>query len=361
MKEVKISNLQYGLLVFTFFFGSTLIYNPAESTKTDAWITMILGTIGGLVLITMFLYIAKLNSGKTLTEILENCFGKVFGKVISIYYIIFYLYKSSLNTRLFVGFMNSVSFTETPVIVIFIVLSIATLYSARGGLTVIGKTSEILAPLLLLSSLIISTSIFTIKDFTSFTPILLEIAPVIKSAVNLLSTVFGDIFIFLLITPYINSKNGLFKTTYWVTFIFFLIVESSILRNIIVVGPLMGTLTYTSHVSAQLIPTINIEPIIDISLLIGVGFKIVICLYAVSKITADIFKLEEYKPILTAFAVLNIALGYIILPKNADVFIDWTKSYGQDFIAFLPDLFFPLLMLVISIVKNRKKTQDVCA
>ncbi len=356
MKEAKISNFQLALLIFAVFYGSIAITNPAFGAKSDAWIAVIIGFIGGLILVTMFLYVSKLNSGQTLTEILENCFGKVLGKIISICYILFYLYKSSINTRLFGGFMAGSSYTDTPIIVLYIAFSIGVLYCLRGGLSNIGRVSEILVPIIPISAIVISTSIFTMMDFSGFTPVLEDITPVIKSAFRIISIIFGDIFICLFIIPYTNNENGRFKATYWTILSFEVLLMLLTVRNIIVVGPsLMVKMTYPSSVAAQMIPSININPLIDISLLVGAGLKVVILLYAVSKIISDLFRLEEYKPIQTALVILNIALAYCVLPQNGAVYPIWSKSYGDDIIAFPFHVLLPLIILIISIIKNRKK------
>lgn len=359
MKKSKISNIQLSLLAIGFFHGSTTIANPAIGAKRDSWIAIIIGTIGGFLLVTMYLYISKLNNGRSLSEIIEYCFGKICGFILCFFYILYFLYKAMLNARYFGEFMVTVSYPETPLIVLLSILIICTVYMVRSGLAVIGKTSEILVPLLPLAIFTVTLSLLNLSDFTGLKPVLLEITPVLVAAVDIMTSIFGDFIIFLMILPYTNNEKGRFKASYIALVITGLLLAIITTRNIQIIGPtLLEFVAYPSHIAAQMIPGISIDPLVDMNLLFGGGYKVGICLYAICRITADLFRLKEYKPLVSAYGLLIVVSSILIFP-DAIQMQRWSKAYISIFLSLPFQLLFPVLLLVITIVKNKRKTDGL--
>ena len=358
MENVKLSNIELGLLTLGFLYGSSAISNPAMEAKRDAWFALILSWIIGSGFILMTLYISKLNNGKCFTEILYSCFGEVLGKFVTILYILFFLYKAAINTGLFGMFMAAVSYPETPFTVIMGVFLIAVIYVVRCGLGTLGKISEILVPLIPLQVLIVAISIVTMKNYSGFQPMFLEIAPIIRSIADVISNISGDFIVFLMILPYTNDEKGRLKAAFCgfagVGFILIIIV----IRNLKVIGPeLIENFIYPAHVAAQLIPYISIDPLIDLNLLLGEGFKVSVFLYAASKAIGEFFNLDNHKSLVCAIATLVIVIADWLIPNGVEL-KRWISSWAI-FIWTAPfQLVFPLAMLIISAIKSRKGTLE---
>jgi len=358
-REAKISNYQLAIMVMGFFYGSTSIANPAMAAKRDAWLAVLLGTLGGILLVTLYLYISKINNGRNLVEILEYCFGKICGKLFCILYILYFLYLSTYNARTFGEFMIAVSYPETPMIVLVSLLIICAVYAARSGLSVIGKTCEVLVPLLPAAVMVVTLSLLNASDFTGFKPMLLEVGPVIRSSIDLISNVYGDFVVFIMVLPYTTNTKGRFKATYWAIAAIFVIMFTTSTRNIQLIGPaLTDYIRYPSHVAAQMIPGISIDPLVDMNLLIGGGVKATICLYGCAKIASEIAGIENCKPLIAAFAMIPIVLGFWFFPDAVELY-HWAKSMGDSTLSIFPQLLVPIAILIISIIKNRKKKREV--
>ncbi len=359
MNKVKLSNYQLAVIAIGFFHGSTTIANPAIAAKRDAWIAVILGTLISTLLVTLYLYLSKFNIGRNLVEITEYCFGNTFSKIVCIIYIIYFLYISAFNTRTFGEFMVTVSYPETPLIVLLALLTICAVYAARSGLTVTGKTCEVLVPLLPIAILIVTLSLLGSYDFTGFKPMFLEITPIIQSSLDIASSIYGDFIIFLMILPYTNSAKGRFKATYIaviITSLMTLIISS---RNILILGPVLSEyFRYPSHVAAQLIPAISIDPLVDMNLFIGGGIKVTICLYAVSKMTAELLRIKKYKPFVSAYGLLSIVLSIWFFPNAMELY-RWLKSNGDGYVSIPVQLLFPLTMLIITLIKNKRNKGSI--
>ncbi|EGD45677.1 spore germination protein [Ruminiclostridium papyrosolvens DSM 2782] len=354
INKVKLSNFQLAVIAIGYFHASTTISNPAIGAKRDAWLAIILGTLGGFIVITMLLYLSKVNKGKNLVEIIEYCFGKTTGKILCLIYILYFLHAAILETEAFSEFMVTVSYPETPIVVIVLVLIIIAVYAARSGLSVIAKSCEVLVPLLPMAIAVVTLSLLNVTDFTGLKPSLIDIPPVIKSAVDLVSSVFADYIVFLMILPYTNSEKGRFKATYWATGITGLILLVISSRNLQIIGPaLIEYVRYPSHIAAQLIPAISIDPLVDMNLLIGGGIKVLVSLYAISRITAEIFNIE-YKPLVPAFGLLIITLSIWAFPNAMELY-SWEHSFAETLISLPPQVLLPLILLIISLIKNKKQ------
>ncbi len=358
-RDVKISNYQLAIMLIGYFYGSTAIANPAIAAKRDAWLAVILGTLLGTLLVTLHLYISKINNGKNLVGILEYCFGKIAGKLICILYVLYFLYLSTYNARTFGEFMIAVSYPETPMIVLVTLLIICAVYAARSGLSVIGKTCEVLVPLLPAAVLVVTLSLLNTSDFTGFKPMLQDVDAVIKSSLDLVSNVYGDFVVFIMVLPYTTSAKGRFKATYWAIAVTFAILFTTSSRNIQLIGPaLTDYFRYPTHVAAQMIPGISIDPLVDMNLLIGGGVKATLSIYGCAKITGEIFGIENCKPLIAVFALVPIVLGFWFFPDAVELY-HWAKSMGDSVLSIFPQLLIPIAILIISIVKNRKKKREV--
>ncbi len=358
-RNIKLSNYQLTIIAIGFFYGSTSINNPAMAAKRDAWLAVILGSIIGFILVAMYVYISKISNGKNLVEISEYCFGKILSKFICIIYILYLLYLAAYDIRTYGEFMIAVSYPETPMIVLFLALTICAVYAVRSGLTVIGKTSEVLVPLLPVAVLVVTLSLLNSSDYTGFKPVLLEVGPVIQSSLDIVSNIYGDFVIFLMILPYTNNKKGRTKASFWAVAITFIITMIITVRNIQIIGPALSEyIRYPTHIAAQLIPGISIDPLVDMNLFIGGGIKVTICIYAATKITSEIIGIEQYKPLVSAFALLIIVLAFWFFPNAMELY-RWVKGPGDIIISFPVQVLLPVLMLIITIIKNKKNKKTV--
>lgn len=358
MKEVKMSNIQLGMLTLGFLYGSIAIINPVIKAKRDGWLALILGFILGYLLILMYMHISRLHCGKTMTEILESCFGAVLGKMIIALYILFFIYKAVINTRGFGEFMAIVSYPETPLYFLMGTFILAAVYVARSGLATIGRISEILVPLIPIPVLLVSASIITMKNYSGFEPVLLEILPVIKSMFSTVSTSLGDFVVFLMILPYTNNEKSRLKAaTVGILSLFFLMMLI-VVRNLIVIGPvLIEHFSYPAHVASQLIPGISIDPLVDVNLLLGGGFKVAVFIYAAAKATAELFGIDNHEPFVCSFAVLIMVLAFWIVP-DAITLRRWSGSISVILFTVPYQILFPFVIYIISIIKRPKEKKS---
>ncbi|MDK2835996.1 MAG: spore germination protein [Thermosediminibacterales bacterium] len=332
MENVKISGIQLFLLIIGFLFGSTSILTPVASAKNDAWLAVIIGGLGGACLVWMYVAIAVLNPSKTLVEILRNRFGKYLGNAIAILYIWYIVHFSALTFRNFGEFIVTVTYPETPMVVIIGIFAALLVYAV-----------------LFVIIIIISLSLITTHDFTAFLPLLENgIKPVLHAAFEFATFPLGEIFVFLMVFPHFNKKiNNLKKIAAFSVIIFILLYLWSIFEYLFVLGKdLLYRANFVPHIIASLIPNSNLEPLIDIYLIIGGGVKISICIYAAAKALSQVFGISDYRKLVTAVTTFSVVLSVWVYENLLEMVEFAQKVWPYYSIPF--QIVIPLILLLSS-------------
>jgi spore germination protein KB len=355
MKEPKLSPIQLGLLILLFLFGNIAIINPMIVVGRDSWILSILALCMGLILCTIILSISNYHPDETLVGICQYCFGKVIGNILVCIYLLIFLYDAAINLRVLGDYFATVSYSKTPIVVFLILLTLTITYAVSEGLEILGKVSEIFAPILLVLFAAVSTSMFTFHDFNNFKPILeYGLWDFIKKGFPFMEWPYGDLLVFLMIYPYLNKQNKKRKVTYWGVVGAGVLIILFAIRNIAILGPALSSkLTYPANAIAKLIPGVSIEPLIDINLLIGSGIKIGVLLYAASHGAAEMMGIHNYKPLVPAFSSFILIFSIWIFDSAIEQ-IAWFAGIEHQYYVLPFYVIVPLLMLVITVVKKKK-------
>ncbi|MGG3467822.1 GerAB/ArcD/ProY family transporter [Neobacillus pocheonensis] len=101
-----------------------------EIAKQDAWISLIVAGVIGLVVTLIVVRVSQLHSSYTLVEFTQRIFGKWVGKLIGVLYILMWFSVSADILRIFSFFINQVLFHDTPIWIIA-ALMVADLHKLR--------------------------------------------------------------------------------------------------------------------------------------------------------------------------------------------------------------------------------------
>jgi len=354
MEKARISSIQMFLLLLGFLFGSTVILAPAQGAKNDAWLAMLLGGAGGTLLMWVYAAIALLNPSKTLVDILKEKMGKVVGNIFAVLYTWYFIHLASLVLRNYGEFICTVTFPETPMVVVIGLFAVFLVYAINSGIEVIGRLSELLVPVIPLVVLIISLSLITVHDFTAFLPMLENgMTPVLNAAFNFITFPFGETVAFLMLFPHLNKKEKLKKVVLVSAAISTLIGIILFFRDIFVLGSdLMARATFIPHLTSLLIPGFNVESLVDINLLIGGGVKISVCIYAAAKALSQIAGIGDCRKLTGAITTFCVVLSIWVYENVLEMF-KWAEKvwpyYSTSF-----QIVIPLLLLLLSLWKKSK-------
>lgn len=353
MEKARISSTQLFLLLSGFLFGSTVILAPARGAKNDAWLAMLLGGAGGVLLMWIYTAIALLNPSKTLVDILKEKLGKVAGNIFAVLYTWYFIHLASLVLRNFGEFICTVTFPETPMAVVIGLFALIMVYAINSGIEVIGRLSELLVPVIALIASIISLSLITVYDFTAFLPILENgIKPVLNTAFNFITFPFGETVAFLMLFPHVNKKEKLKKVVLVSAVVSTFLGIILFFRDIFVLGSdLLARSSFIPHLTSLLIPGLNVEPLVDINLLIGGGVKISVCIYAAAKALSQIAGIDDYRTLTGAISTFCVVLSIWEYENVLEMF-NWTEKVWP-YYSILFQIVVPLLLLLFSIKKGK--------
>lgn len=151
MMKMKISVWQLICLAFTFQIGLSLLLseNPAiQIAKQDAWISVLLAGLFAAVIALISVRLSLLYPDQTLIQFSQTILGKWPGKIIVIPYFITWFITIGMLLRQFSDFVHVTMFMRTPLWALILPFVLLVVYaSQKGGIEVIARCSEIIAPM----------------------------------------------------------------------------------------------------------------------------------------------------------------------------------------------------------------------
>ncbi|MGG4041345.1 GerAB/ArcD/ProY family transporter [Bacillus smithii] len=366
MEKAKIDGLQLFILIFLFEMGSAIVLTLGGQAKQDAWMTILGGLLGGLLLFLVYHRLYLYFPGKTLATYAQDLLGTFVGKVIGFVYCIYFLYLAARVLRDFGELVATFAYPETPVLIINAIMMATILYGLNKGIEVITRTSELsfVALYLLAISGFVLVVISGLIKLENLQPMLENgIRPVLKTIVTQTMYVpFGEIVVFTMLLPYLNKpeKGKIIGLTAITLSGINLTIVSVV--NIAVLGvdgfsratfPLLATIQQIEV--ADFLERLDIFFLI--ALVIGGFIKVSLCLYAASIGIAEIFRISDYKKLLYLLVPILIIASLSI----ADNFFEHMKE-GLDLVPLVLHLplqvVIPIFLLIIAFFKNRKKQKN---
>ncbi|GAB6098593.1 endospore germination permease [Halanaerocella petrolearia] len=352
MDDVRISNLQLGLLISGFVFGTSVVINVLGNAQQDAWLAYLIAWSGGFVLMGLYVTIANLHTDKTLIKILQVTFGRYLGSIVAVSYIWYFIHLAAIVLRDIGEYSTSIVYPETPLIFIIIVLSLLIAYATRSGLEVIARMSELFIPISAFLSILTLVLLIPLYNINNLFPVLeYGWIPVLETSFSSLAFPFGELVVFLMIFPFVNNKKNLLKTTYLSIIIMGFILFLLILAEIVVLGSdMFARTTFPFAIATKLVPYLDIDSLINVALLIGGVAKIIICSYGAVMGIAQLVNLQDYKPYVLPMMTI-IATISIWIYDNIFVMVKWSKDIYPYYV--LPfQIIIPCLILIISYIKE---------
>lgn len=122
MEKAKISAIQLFAMMVIFDLGTALVVSYGIGAKKDAWLAILLGMCGGIVLFFVYYVLFRRNPTVVFTQHARNIFGAQIGWMISLLYILYFLYIAARQRRDFGDLLISSTLQETPLLAISISL-----------------------------------------------------------------------------------------------------------------------------------------------------------------------------------------------------------------------------------------------
>lgn len=359
MNRERISSYQVAMLLVGFLLGSSIAANSILTSKQDAWISFLIGWGAGFVLFSITIGIALLHPSKSLVGILVDCFGKAAGKVVSLVYMAYFVLLAALITSNFGFYSTTTNYPETPILFFLVCIVTAACFCLLGGLETLGRASEVMMAVTILNIILSICFLVPVFRFAFLKPFLGNgMEPVLKFAFTRAMIPFSEVFLLLMIFPNVNDMKKAVRSS-WLGFIAAgLILLSVVLRNLLVLGPDLGSREiFPTFVVFKMTPlSISVEALFDINAALTIVIKLSLFIFGASKGIAEVFGLQKYRKIIVPTAAVTVVLSCYLQKRITDVLVVSAQIVPLTHLLFFA--VFPLIVFIVSLIKRPVPAQN---
>ncbi|MDP4086959.1 MAG: endospore germination permease [Bacillota bacterium] len=354
----KISSLQMAIMMNPTILATILLLVPAitaKNAKQDLWISPIWASSIGFLCVFIAYQLNRLYPKETIIEYSEIILGKIFGKCLGAFYVIYYFHMTGIIVREYGEFVSGTFLNRTPLVAIIGAMMIVSAYAVNGGLEVIGRCSEIIVPVVSLLYIVICILLLKDLDFNNLFPIMENgLLPSFKGSIVPQSW-FSEFILVSFLFPYLADRN---KGMKWgmisVISVLVLIIITN-LTTLFLFGNLTANLTYPVITAARYISIADflehLESIIIALWVAGTFVKITVFFYILVLGTAQLLKLSDFRPIILPMGFLVIIFGIWSAPNLQELshFLGTTAA----FYFLTVQVGIPIVLLIIAFIKEK--------
>lgn len=365
MNKVKLTDNQIFALVANFTIGISMISVSASAAGLafqDAWISAIITPIFGLPFIWLYCYLGKTYPNKTIIDILKSVFGKWFGFIISLFFVLFVCFLNASEVVFYIGnFVKTEYMTETPIYVINLLMVVGLAIGLLYGIEAIARAAEVFV--ILVTVLIVFAMLLNLNNINPeyLLPIFEKgFTPVLKGSLILTSYLTWPAIVLLTIYP-LNTVNS--KKTHKALFFGYLLGAGiSILCTIMPILVLGSTITarsqYPIYLMAKEITVgfiTSIEPFVSFSWILSEFIRATVYFYAGIIGLSQLFTIKNHKRLILPLSLLVFLYSGVVYP-TADYQTKWDTTTWVPFIATFGVLL-PILIIIITKSKGRMQSK----
>lgn len=357
---LRLNKTQLFCLMMLFEIGSTTLFVLGIDAKQDAWVSILISIPLGLILLNIYLKISKISYKENFAEIIIKVLGKYIGYPLVFFYGLYFIYIFTRNIRDFTELISITFLPDTPFIVINIIFVLCIIYVLTFGLEVLGRTSEINFPILLI--FILSAYIFISAsgyfNIDQLKPMLSNDIKTILTPVfsQLIFFPFGEIIVFLMFWCYVNPIESVNKISSIAIITSGIILTLTTVITLCVLGPTVAS--YVTIPFLEVIKLINIADIITNLDAIGIAiifiggfYKATIFLYGGVLAFSTLFKLKNYNWLLILICIAVSWYSKVFEPNYS--YHVWLGLKMTPIYIHLPfQIIIPVMLLIIKQLKE---------
>ncbi|MBO8127405.1 MAG: endospore germination permease [Firmicutes bacterium] len=360
LEDGRITDRQFMLLIIVSRLILSLTYLPALNSppeNQDVWIAGLLSFPVHLLLAVPAYLLAQRFKDRSIIQSAELILGKT-GKIIGALYVWFFLHMTALTLRQLSCYLTSVPYPETPAPVFIIVTALFAALAVGYGVETICRTGEIMTPVVMFSIFVVIILIAKDMDLKALAPMLEKgIAPVLHGALTIAARTVEILFVTMLL-PYLNQPGTAKKAMAWGIFFFiffFTIITVSIITTFDVEQAINRTFPFFSTVRLISIGEF-LERIDAVHLgiwILGLFIKISIYYYLTALGAAQLFNLQDYRPIVLPLGTIIVSLS-VLQAENMVELREFTSYKVWTWYALFFITFLPLILLVVAVLRRRE-------
>lgn len=360
MEKGKISALQMVMMMYPTIVATAILSVPSITAKfanQDSWLSPIFASLFGFVTVYIACALHKLHPKQTVIQFSEQIIGRIPGKILSFFVLLFYIQSTGQIVRDYSDFIVGSFLFKTPISLVSISMVLLCAIVVYGGLEVLARVSQLFFPIFVFPLLLLLLLLSPDFEIGNIFPILEEgIMPPLKGAV-VPGGWFTEFFLIIFFLPYLtDEKNG---TKYGMMMVLVVMITLVIvnLAVLLVLGLTTSSKVYPLMIAGRYISFAHFfeqfESIIMAVWILGAFVKISVFFYAATLGTAQWLNLKDYRPIIWPIAILVVEFSVWSLPSTMEMGRYNEKAFP--YYGVLIQTVIPLFLLVIATVRKRKK------
>jgi spore germination protein KB len=306
-------------LVTLFFAGSLLFIPvfPVLHAGQDAWLSIILAAVGGLIMARLVVGLGLRFPGKTLFQYPEIILGKAAGKAVALLYLWWFFQNCAENYRSFISFLAVSFMPETPLMVFVAFALIMASYGAYYGLEVIARTNQLFLPFVIVSVVLLFFLSVPEMTVNNLLPVFeAGMIHLVKSTAAPLAW-FGEVVTFAVFIPYLNRPGQAHRVALFGILGTAAIYEMTVIGIIAIFSPALT--------AGYLFPVLNGARIIHLANFLERMELVLVVIWTVAGVmrvtllhwvlvlgSAQWLGLKDYRPMILPVAVILTALFMLI-------------------------------------------------
>ncbi|SEL14449.1 endospore germination permease [Paenibacillus sp. OK003] len=364
LEQGRIGTRQLSTLIFMMVVGDMMLIYPSVITsyaKQDAWICALIGVPLGMALTLMFLKLCSLYPEENLVQISRSILGFWPGSLVSLFYLFFFVIGASTHTREVGDFLTSQIFQYTPIRVIILMFVITVGWGLYHGLETMGRSSELLMPILIVFILVLAFCLLPQVDPSNLKPATdTGVVPILQGILISIIYPVGELVPIMMIVPYTLKQAHRTRDVLVAAGLGNLLLAVLVTISLLVLGAFLTQHNiYASFILSQKISIggffERIEAIMASSWLISTYVKAMVYMYAFIVGCAELFKLKQYRILILPATFLIFGLANLVSP-NLTFIVITVVPYWVDWDTTL-SIILPGLLLLVHMFKKRWKNK----
>lgn len=340
--------------------SSLLTSNLYYFAKNDSWVSVIVGFLTSLIIVSIYGILSKRHPGLGLIEINEAVFGRYTGKAVSVIYIFYFLSLVCFNTRDLGDFVKSAILPDTPINIIFVVFISVCAWAVRKGPITMTRYGTLVTVIAIFAIISNSMLLFNKTDLRNLQPtFILPIKNYIIGAHIVTMLPFCEIIAFMMFIPYMHKDVNFGSAIRHGLAIGGLILLFVVLRDIISLGNFNTMYSMPTFSVIRLIDTgdvlTRLEIVYAVILIILLFFKVGIVYFATVSGISRLLNIEAYQIfifVIGALSIIYASASFISSTEHAKWNLTAAATYSTIFLLVLP-----ILTLFVSSVRGGNKKQ----
>lgn len=358
VEKGKISAFQMGLIMYPVILATGFLSLPAitaQYAKNDLWLTPIIASWSGFVMINVATRLHELYPKQTIIQYSEQIIGKIPGKIVGMVFFFFLAHMTGSILREYADFVTGNFLFKTPLLLVIFSIALLAAFAVRGGVEILVRSAVIFTPIFILPILLLLLLIPDL-DVKNIFPILSHgMIPVIKGVFTPQAW-FSEYFLISFFLPFLRDPE---KGRKWGVISLCAVVLSLTYVNLLILfllGPDTGIKIYPILVAFRYISIgnflENLESLLLAMWVIGNFVKIGGFYYMTTLSLGQCFQLSDCKPFVFPLGILIVVFSLWDLPSFPVLGAMHRFVTPFEIPAVLTLL--PLLLLILAVLRKRK-------